>query len=266
MKHFHFFLFLFLCSFANKSYAFDEYAYPRTMENFSGLSVQEILSKRENAVKNSKYFGDLKNYKPNRSVFQIEDHLPWISAHEISCYGLDSTDISRGPSRESVGILNPELLYYVNISTISIRVNNTECSSVDYFIPDYVTLDKAAQQITAHINYSAFLNKNHAHSWIILSDSNARDFGYNYAYADLASNLHFQDKNNIASGIMTTRGFYHRGGACKLPSGCNNYSPYNSGIAFYLKGVPAILRIKLWKNHPTDLSAPADITYMMKFE
>ncbi|MCQ2965942.1 MAG: hypothetical protein MJ250_04285 [Alphaproteobacteria bacterium] len=265
MKHFSLILFLFFCFFSDRSYAFYETIYPRPLENFSGLSVQEILSKRKDAVQSSKYFGNL-DYSPSNKVFQIEDHLPWISAHEISCYGLKSTDISRGPSRESVGILNPELLYYVNISTISIRVNNTECSSADYFIPDYITLDKSAKQITAHINYSAFFNKNHAHNWIILSDSNARDFGYNYAYADLASNLQFQDKNNLASGIMTTRGFYHRGGACKLPSGCNNYSPYNNGIVFYLKGVPAVLRIKLWKNHPTNPSDPADITYVMKFE
>ncbi|MCQ2913902.1 MAG: hypothetical protein MJ247_01750 [Alphaproteobacteria bacterium] len=266
MKIFPLILFLFCCCFFNKSYAYYETVYPRPLENFSGLSVQEILSKRKAAVQSSKYFGEL-DYSPSYQVFQIEDHLPWISAHEISCNGLSkSRDISKGPSRESVGILNPELLYYVNISTIPIRVNDAPCSSEDYFIPYDIQLDKFDKKITARINYSAFYNKNGAGSRLILSDSNARDFGYNYAYADYNPNLRFSSNYNISTGLITTRGFYHRGGSCRLPSGCNNYSPYNKAIEFYVLETPATLRIKLWKKAPISISEPADITYIMEFE
>lgn len=233
------------------------------MEKFSGLTRDEILNKRVSAVRTSSVFGNIRDYRPSGSVFQIEDGLPWIGAHEITCYGIrGSKDIGKGESRESVGILNPELLFVINMASFAFH-DRTGCSPVDYLIPYRAYYDSGRNTISAYIDYSSFYRKNRTYTNFILEDANARDLGYNYVFADGTNNVRFKNGSGFASEITRTSGFFHRGGSCRAPGGCNNYSPYESRYDFAPVDPekPLSFHIKLWKNRPSDPSDPADMNY-----
>ena len=241
------------------------------MEEFSGLKSAEILRKRINAVKTSSVFGNLKEYRPSDSVFQIEDGLPWISAHEITCFGISgSKDIGKGDSRESVGILNPELLFVVNMPSFALQSYPIpkSCSPTDYLIPYRAYYNRTTNTISAYIDHAAFYRKNNMLFNIILEDANARDLGYNYVFADKVKNFQFHNTVNFSTEITQTSGFFHKGFSCRAATGCNNYSPYQGRYSFYMLNPEqlALLHIKLWKNRPTDTSDPADINYELVFQ
>lgn len=238
----------------------------RDMQPFSGLSKNEILQKRTDAVRRSIVFGDA-DYTPSPAVFQIEDGAPWIGAYEVSCNGTDrSPDIGAGASRESLGILNPELLFYVLIPSFGFKYKGGYCSPVDYLAPYSVDYDAVARTITARIDVTSFYRKNGYYSVVILADANARDLGYRYAFATQADNIVFKDGSNLSTRIIATAGFYHRGGSCGKSGGCNNYSPYERGYHFNLADAPASLTVKLWKDRPSDERQPADMTYRLLFD
>ena len=236
------------------------------MQEFSGLMKEEILNKRLSAVEASPVFGNRPDYSPSGSVFQIEDGLPWISAYEITCFGVKkSKDIGKGKSRESVGILNPEMLYSINMASFSFYAT-TGCSETDYLIPHRIYYDKQSNTISAYIDYSSFYHKNRQFYGIVLEDANARDLGYSHAFADKTRNIRFKDGKNFSTEIIPTSGFFHKGYSCGIESGCNNYSPYESRYHLYLTDLPASLHIKLWKNRPADRFEPVDINYELIFQ
>ncbi len=235
------------------------------MQEFSGKSAAEILKLRKAAVAESPAFYNKKNYEPNPSVFNIEDGLQWISAHEVSCNGANNNkNIGKGESRESTGILNPELMLYVVVANLNSAQYNY-CSSVDYLRPYKVTYNPNTKTISAYINYKDFRDKNNGYRNIVLADANARDLGYNYVTADLSQNIRYRYDSNLSNRIISTNGFYHRGYACGLKEGCNNYSPYESGYEFYLTDLPAKVHMKLWENNPLSERAKADLNYEMIF-
>lgn len=236
------------------------------MQKFSGLTKAEILSKRLSAVKSSPVFGDVSDYRPSDGVFQIEDGLPWIGAYEITCFGVDKTrNIGDGDSRESVGILNPEMLYGIVMGTFAFH-DKTGCSEADYLIPHKLEYDRRSNTVSAYIDYSAFYRKNKTFYGIILEDANAADLGYSYAFADETRNIRFKNGRNFSTETTATSGFFHKGHSCEAASGCNNYSPYESRYHLYLTGLPALLHIKLWKKRPADPVEPADINYEIVFQ
>lgn len=238
--------------------------YPHSMENFSGLSKSEILSKRTNAVFLSKYFGDNPDYKPSPNVFKIKDNLPWISAYESSCIGLqNSIDIGNGLSKESIAILNPELLYTVHISSYAFKHTPQGCDPIDYLIPSYISFHKEHKDLIAHINYHSFLNKNKKFFPIFLNDANAKDLGFNFAFSSDFQNIIFENNQiNLSTDLLTTNGVYIPNKSTK----CNDYSPLNSGLKFIIKELPAFLKIKLWKQKPQDTASEPDVVYIIYFE
>lgn len=231
------------------------------MEEFSGLSRTAILDKRTQAVKNSIFNEMQPYYYPNSSVFQIEDDLPWISAHEITCYGKGV----KGLSRESFAILNPPVMYYPLMAAFDFS-QNYGCSEVDYLLVNKLSYNESQSRITAHIDYTSFYKKNKQFYNIHLSDTNARDLGYNYVYAPIAENIRFKSDSNISTDIVPTRGFYHRGGSCGEPGGCNNYSPHQPELELYIEKLPAEIHFKLWKYRPLKKEDKADITYRLIFD
>lgn len=240
--------------------------YLSPMEEFSGLKSSEILSKRINAVKSSPVFRNIENYRPSDSVFQLEDGLPWISAHEITCYGIRrSKDIGKGDSRESVGILNPELLFVFNMPAFAFHFDPDPkgCSSVDYLIPYRAYYNRITNTISAYIDHSSFYRKNRTLLSVNLEDANARDLGYNYVFADQTKNFRFFNTPNFSTEITQTSGYFHKGFSCQAATGCNNYSPYQSYYSIHIidPDQSASLHIKLWKERPADPSDPADINY-----
>ena len=244
------------------------------LEEFSGLPRVTIMQKRYEAVETSPLFDLLEeDYSPNPDVFQIQDKAPWISAYEISCHGISGNkNIAQGVSRESLGILNPELL--LQLEVLSYRFNETEngCSPVDYLIPDQVTYDADKKLITAHIDYSTFLNKNKSFYPLSLMDANAHDLGYKFVYADIVAadkdkNFLWKSPNNVTTSIIQTKGYYHLGAnVCQELGGCNNYSPAQPEYELYFQKLPFELHFKLWKNMPSSTSDEADISYHMVFE
>ncbi len=235
------------------------------MREFSGMSAAEILRLRKAAVAESPAFYNIKNYEPNPNVFNMEDCLQWISAYEVSCNGTDNNqDIGKGESRESTGILNPELMLYVVVANLN-SAKNSYCSSVDYLRPYKITYNPNTKTISAYINYKDFRDKNNGYRNIVLADANARDLGYNYVTADLSQNIRYRYDRNLSNRIINTSGFYHRGYACGLSEGCNNYSPYETGYEFYLTDLPAKIHMKLWENDPLSERARADLNYEMIF-
>ena len=187
--------------------------------------------------------------------------MPWISAHEITCYGHGT----KGPSRESLGILNPVILYYPLMAAYHFS-DSTGCSETDYLLPYKLTFNSDKKRISSYIDYTSFYDKNKVFFRIHLSDTNARDLGYNYAFATKAKNIRFAESHNISTTIVPTRGFYHRGGSCGVEGGCNNYSPRQYELEFYLTALPAELNIRLWKDYPSTEKYPADVTYRLIFK
>ncbi|HAW33519.1 MAG TPA: hypothetical protein DCX19_02630 [Alphaproteobacteria bacterium] len=237
------------------------------MQRFSGLSRDEILQKRKAAMFQSTVFGGRSGYAPSAAVFQIDDGAPWIGAYQIACVGVgDTRDIGAGLSRESVGILNPELLFYINVPSYAFQSRGVPCSDDDYLIPYRVDYDSLRKRITARVGYSPLHRKTGRYDSVVLQDANARDLGYNYAFAAVADNVRFKNDSNLSNRIVQTSGFYHRGFSCGAPEGCNNYSPYETGYHLYLTDLPAELTVKLWKEYPRSENDPADMTYRMIFD
>ena len=236
------------------------------LEEFSGLSAKDILSMREEAVKSSPLFVNRKDYKPNSDVFRIEDGLQWISAHEVSCNGTENNpNIGKGPSRESIGILNPELMFYNSVLGFNFSERNITCTKDDYLLPYKANYTPANNTIHVYLRYKPLKEKLGYFGNIDISDANAHDLGYNYVFADSTSNIRFK-VDKFDKEIIKTRGYYHRGYACGLQEGCNNYSPYETGYEFYLTDLPAKLHIKLWNQKPNITSQEADLNYEMIFE
>ena len=238
------------------------------MQEFSGSTKADILNRRLRAVQTSPVFGNLRDYRPSEDVFQIEDGLPWIGAREVTCFGVkESTDIGRGESRESVGILNPELFFVVNMPSFAFH-SSTGCSPVDYMIPFQARYNRSTRTISAFIDAAAFYRKNRIFYGIILEDANARDLGYNYVFADNVQNIRFKESVNFSTDVTQTSGFFHKGGSCGAPEGCNNYSPYEGRYHFYIPSpeYPAKLHIKLWKERPESEFEPADMNYELVFQ
>jgi len=231
------------------------------MEEFGGLRRTTILDKRTEAVKKSIFNEMQPYYSPNSSVFQIEDGLPWISAYEITCHGKGV----KGLSRESFAILNPPVLYYPLMAAFNFS-EYFGCSEVDYLLVNRLTYNESQKRITAHIDYTSFYKKNKQFYNIHLSDTNARDLGYNYVYAPVAANINFKSAHNISTDVVPTRGFYHRGSSCGEPGGCNNYSPHQPELEFYITALPAEIEFKLWKYQPLKKEDDADITYRLIFD
>ena len=137
-----------------------------------------------------------------------------------------------------------------------------------YFEPKQLLWNEKEQTIEAYFNISSF--KKHFPSfsdiYFYLDETNARDLGYNWVWSSENSNISFEDyKNNISTNIYKMKGFYHKGYACGLEEGCNNYSPYQKEMVFKILDTGHI-KMKLWKNKPMTVLQKPDITYIMYFE
>ena len=236
------------------------------LQEFSGLSADDILSMREEAVKSSPLFINRTDYKPSSEVFMIADGLQWISAHEVSCNGTENNpDVGKGKSRESLAILNPELMFYAVVPSFEFAKRGKECSKNDYIMPYKANYTPADNTIHVYIKYSPLKEKLGYFGNIVIADANAHDLGYNYVFADKTSNIRFK-VDKFHKEIIQTRGYYHRGYSCGLQEGCNNYSPYETGYEFYLTDFPAKIDIKLWNQKPNSVTQTADLNYQMVFE
>ena len=256
-------------SYHSKNNANNEYSkkiYLNSMSELSGLSKAEILDIRKKAVNNSIIFSDIKNYEPNSDVYKIQDNLPWISAYEISKNGTEKNlNIGVGASRHSTMIKNPEILLGYIIPEYNFK--NIEPDEVEYFFPKKITWDEKSKTIKIYFDYTSFIKRhNYSNITVYTDDTNARDLGYNWIYCTKKEGAMFNAVNNISKVPYKLKGYYHRGFACGLESGCNNYSPMQSEMIFKIISKNAILKFKFWKNKPFTPLQKADINYEMHFE
>jgi hypothetical protein len=73
--------------------------------------------------------------------------------------------------------------------------------------------------------------------------------------------------NNANDYIYELRYYIHVGSSCGIKGGCNNISPVQQELMFYVDNLPASLEVKLWKKRPKDaVFDKADYTYEIRFE
>ena len=241
------------------------------LKELSGLSKNDILDLRTEAVRTSPIFSQM-DYVPSSDVFKIDDGMPWISMYAALNWSKATNEQkAKGVSRDSAGILNPELLYYVSVSEGQNADTHYTVLYKDFdFLPYKATYNSNTKTITVYIKNDKMENGHY--QTITLADTNAHDMGYKYAYMDKYTNVGFYKdgnykNNSLKSDIKPITGWYMHGPACGLPGGCNNYAPYWQYYnQFYLSGLPATVHIKLWKNRPDTVEQEADVNYVMVFE
>lgn len=238
----------------------------RKMSELSSLTKKEIIEKRIEYVNNSKIF-KIKDYLPKAEIYQIEDNIPWISVEELTRNGLkDNPNIAYGLSRQSISINNPELLLTLMAPAFGKR-SAKQISNLDYFFPTKLEYKKE-NILEVHYNISDFYKKNPNYKGfeMVMDDTNARDFSYNWGYVSEKENISPITFNGIFKQPYFFQGYYHRGFSCGLESGCNNYSPYQKDMNFRIMETPAYLEFKLWKTKPKSLEIKQDMIYRMYFD
>lgn len=240
------------------------------MTELSGLTKEQIFKKRISLVNNSTVFKDLKDYKPNPEVYQIEDNIPWIGAEQIARFGMkDNKNIGLGLSRSSLAINNPELLISFIVPDFASQKDKTNFSKADFLLPQSLSFNKETNTLKATFNIKSFFEKNpnYIGSAMFIDETNARDFGYNWLYAKKKKNIKFANpQNNFSLRPYKAQGVYKKGNSCAIKTGCNNYSPYQQELVFGIIELPSSLEVKLYKNKPKTLRQEADITYIMLFK
>lgn len=213
-------------------------------------------------------------YTPSNSVFgQITDNRPWWGLNGMMFKGPGQNSMD-GLSEESRAINNPLLLFIVDPNFWFVNLNLTGAEI--YPKPLSISFQPSQKTITAVYDISSYNTEMNnflmTNAHVTFGDSNeytlaglnARDFGYNYAYAYSTQNISFADpSNNLSTNIQQLQDFLHTGGSCGYPGGCNNHSPTQKFLEFTQLKLPAQIGIKLWKNAPSDKNSVADIYFII---
>lgn len=244
--------------------------------SYTGKTKEEILKIRTEFVKSSLFKNE--KYTPKDAVFgQIEDKKAWWGIDYITCFdkSTPANNRSKGNSEESRYINNPNILVGVQMSKSFVKTNNLKefCNDKTLlFIPKSIKYDKKDKVIiiTYKVSKNAIKRINKRYIQYLLVGINARDFGYNWVFANNTQNIFFLPENLNSTLInqkpQIFKDFIHLGTACKVDGGCNNASPYQPEMSFYLKNLPADMTLSLWKSKPLIKHQPADIYVKMIFE
>lgn len=243
-------------------------------EEYNYKSKQEIYSIRKEYVSNSIFAS--RNYTPREEVFgQIGDGKPWWGLKTLRCMKKDRT---KGDSAVSRFINNPNQLINIMIPYGVYKSEATEhyCNSeYSKFIPTELGYDEYDSKITAKYNLhreatgekSPLMAKYNRPFYIELIGLNARDFGYDYIMLSHMNNVSMLDESNASKHVYRLLDYIHVGNSCGVDGGCNNISPENRELMFYVTDLPASIDVKLWKNYPEnpEFDKP-DFKYSIIFE
>jgi hypothetical protein len=231
-------------------------------------SKSEVLKLREDYV--NRHPELLKgNYSPSDAVFgQIEDGRAWWGVRGQFCNG-PGEDSIEGPSEESRFIANPYLLLAVDEDTA--LVVQGPCTPV-YPQPLFMQWYPLESRASVLYDMSSFFEDKKKYKLTLkgtffLENINARDFGFNYVYADpqKSVNVGLADETTLFSEATEMKSYLHRGGSCGYKEGCNNGSPLQEQMYFKVVKLPAKLYAKLWKSKPEDVNSEPDFTYEIEF-
>ena len=234
-------------------------------ESYNYLNKEDVYKTREKHVKNSIFYTD--DYSPSNQVFgQIEDKKPWYGLKYYNCAtnAQGKNEITLGDSEESRFINNPDMLIGINQWVYKIKDANYKkeglCTNLDY--------SKMLKDLTFNPDKNTIIAtfKRPEGGTFNLVGINARDFGYNYIFAEKIENVEFLDKGNISKGVYKLQDFIHTGSSCGLTGGCNNTSPRQVYLDFKVKNnLKAKMNLKLWRKEPKTPFDKADINYSIVF-
>lgn len=242
--------------------------------SYNYYSKRDIYNLRKRYVQTSLFAKE--NYEPNENVFgSIADNKPWLNLNPCSKlnYNGDSHESIEGDSRLSTQINNPNALVGLNlvVSPWEYDINTEFCNTeLGHFIPTSLNYNKKENLIIAtykvpsnYAEYRAKLNNTTYGYPIQLSGINALDFGYNYVYALETNgiNMMYPESSNMTSDVQIFRNYIHLGGSCRYAGGCNNISPLQNNLMFYVTRLPADITLKLWKKEPLNKNIKADFYY-----
>jgi hypothetical protein len=245
--------------------------------DLNGKTQQEILAMRSQIVAGNAALVR-GAYVPNQDVFgEIVDGRPWWGTAGAAIYGAGSQSIL-GPSEESRFILNPMLLVGLNSATLEIwradLMSESDINNPDFpyfWPPERLEMDAknyramVSYDVTGYlkrINDTGKLTKPVLTPNFSLVAYNARDFGYNYIYADMQQCKNIKNQFDERRPVRLTQ-FIHCGGSCGYPGGCNNMSPYTQAIDRLLfTKLPARVTVYLWKQQPTVSQVPDFTVYI----
>lgn len=246
-------------------------------QDFNRMTKNQIYEIRKSFVKKSIF--NTSDYQPSSEIFGgIVDGKPWWGINQIVCspYRQKNFDRTKGLSAVSKYINNPNMLIAVmfpfNFPSESDRIGycTKEYSKT---IPYELLYFKDKNLIVAKYKIDKKILKSYLRwsgrdrkYFLSMTGLNAKDFGYNYAFAYNLKNIQMTETNNLSNEITTFTDYIHVGGSCKHPEGCNNLSPYQSNLDFELKRFPAEITIKLWKNKPLNQYVKADMYYKLVFK
>ena len=249
--------------------------------DYDYMTKREIYDLRKRYVSESVFAKE--GYEPNEDVFgQIVDNMPWWG--NLSCdilnYQGDYSYRIEGDSKLSTIINNPANLvglyklfmpwddpYYGDYCTAdyskflpaSLKYNKKDnIFIVSYRVPpEFVKYKIGVTGLKGGKNIP-----------MQLSGINALDFGYRYVYGYDSKNIKilYQEDSDIFSDVQTFKDFIHLGGSCQYQDGCNNLSPLQKGLIFYVHDLPAQISLKLWKKSPASKDSKADAYFKIVFE
>ena len=210
-------------------------------------------------------------YSPSRVVFgQITDGKPWWGLDGQYCLGQGQKSI-HGPSEETRFLANPFILLAVDEAAVWVPPG--KCFPV---YPRPVSLVWDAQHKTATVTYDMtrywgewrrVMTRTFGPKYQFVN-YNARDFGYNYlavVKANSPNAVPYGGAKMFEQPIYM-QAFIHTGGSCGYPGGCNNQSPFEADLQFWIKHAPAQMQVKLWKNRPKSIRDPEDFLFIIKFQ
>lgn len=227
---------------------------------YDGLKKSDIYELRKKYVENSLFAS--KKYKPSDEVFgQIEDNKAWYGLNYSGCTqsAIGTEKVKEGPSEESRFINNPNMLIGLSCGGTNASINDKTCKDKNFWLtPKSLSYDGKTKTIKANYKMPYFQN-------CVLVGLNARDIGFNYAYANKNNNLKFENGPSITKSVYSFKDYIHLGQSCRLNGGCNNASPYQSEISFSYtpQNYPAEIKLRLWELKPANLGVRPDLNYII---
>ena len=240
--------------------------YAKTRD-FSYLSLNDVLARRESAVKNSKV-QLVKGYTPNKELYaNIDSTKPWFG------HGVD-TNINLAGTIENSNLL----VHFVHPYTFLNRpldkvgdVNLHEFISTEsglpvvMYTPQTKTFDVYYELSPKDLKY---LNKNTFKFpyRFSLTGINARDFGYEYVKATSLENVKMLNLINMANSMYKFKDYYGVGGDgyIKTTSFNNQVLPHQPELDFRITKLPAKMHLALYKDKNDKEPLSYNIHFYMK--
>ena len=239
-------------------------------------SKDEIYKIRKSYVEKS-IFAD-PNYQPSEEVFGgIEDYKPWISMDWCFDYNPNNPDNwvikTAGPSSHSRSLINPSLPVLIEypFAIPDVDQYKIQCKQIpQIMVPLSAVYSKENKEVD--ITYRNLI-KTDARTAYELTAINARDFGYNYIFIDKGRstlNIEYVSNDNVSMNVKDISDFIHRGDACRVNGGCNNWSRTREDLQFRYSGPTKgvsnpQLFVKLWKEMPSSPYSEADLNVKFIF-